>query len=396
MVESSDGWAVKSLSEISDGIYDGPHATPKLTRDGPVFLGISSLVAGRLDLSQSGSLSEEDFVRWTRRVTPQAGDLVFSYETRLGEAALIPESLRCCLGRRLALIRPKRSLVVPEFLLYAYLSPRFQEEIRKYTVHGSTVDRIPLTQFPGFQMLLPPLAEQRAIAGVLGALDDKIESNRRIVHQLNQLLLAHSISLSTLPVVPLREVSKSYRRPVNPLVLGDQLVDHFSLPAFDATAMPERCRASSIMSGKFGIETTSILISRLNPGTQRVWCVQVREVPAMCSSEFLVLEPLNMSTVGALWLAAVHPTLGEQMVQRATGTSFSHQRIRSDDALSVEVPDIRLIGAKAQAECDDLLSAVGKRRDESQTLARLRDALLPELLSGRLRVRDAESLLEGV
>ena len=246
------------------------------------------------------------------------------------------------------------------------------------------------------EVSLPPLAEQRAIAGVLGALDDKIESNRRIVHQLNQLLLAHSISLSTLPVVPLREVSQSYRRPVNPLVLGDQLVDHFSLPAFDATAMPERCRASSIMSGKFGIETTSILISRLNPGTPRVWCVQVREVPAMCSSEFLVLEPLNMSTVGALWLAAVHPTLGEQMVQRATGTSFSHQRIRSDDALSVEVPDIRLIGAKAQAECDDLLSAVGKRRDESQTLARLRDALLPELLSGRLRVRDAESLLEGV
>jgi type I restriction enzyme S subunit len=240
------------------------------------------------------------------------------------------------------------------------------------------------------------LTEQRAIAGVLGALDDKIESNRRVVKKSQLLLLAHSNSLSDLPMVALSEVSKSYRRPVNPLVLGDEWVDHFSLPAFDAAAMPERCQASSIMSGKFGIETTSVLISRLNPGTPRVWCAHVREVPAMCSSEFLVLEPLHKSSVGALWLAAVHPTLGEQMVQRATGTSFSHQRIKSDDALSVEVPDIRLIDKQIRSECDELIEIVGKRCSETEHLKRLRDVLLPELLSGRLRVKDAESMMENV
>lgn len=248
----------------------------------------------------------------------------------------------------------------------------------------------------GLPINVPPLAEQRAIAGVLGALDDKIESNRRIVKQMELLLLAHSNSLSTLPRVALHEVSKSYRRPVNPLVLGEEWVDHFSLPAFDVAAMPERCQASSIMSGKFGIETTSVLISRLNPGTPRVWCAHVREVPAMCSSEFLVLEPLKKSSVGALWLAAVHPSLGEQMVQRATGTSFSHQRIKSDDALSVEVPDIRMIDDQVRTECDELIEMVGKRRSENEHLSRLRDVLLPELLSGRLRVNDAESMMENV
>ena len=242
----------------------------------------------------------------------------------------------------------------------------------------------------------PPLGVQKSMAEALGALDDKIESNRRVVKKSELLLLAHSNSLSYLPTVALSEVSKSYRRPVNPLVLGDEWVDHFSLPAFDAAAMPERCQASSIMSGKFGIETTSVLISRLNPGTPRVWCAHVREVPAMCSSEFLVLEPLHESSVGALWLAAVHPTLGEQMVQRATGTSFSHQRIKSDDALSVEVPDIRLIDEQTRVECDELIEMVGKRRSETEHLSRLRDALLPELLSGRLRVKDAESMMENV
>lgn len=261
---------------------------------------------------------------------------------------------------------------------------------------GSALPYLRAEDVGNVRVLLPPMGDQRAIANVLGALDDKIESNRRIVKQSELLLLAHSNSLSALPTVALSQVSKSYRRPINPLNLGDEFVDHFSLPAFDVAALPERCRASSIMSGKFGIETISVLISRLNPGTPRVWCAHVREVPAMCSSEFLVLEPLDKSSIGALWLAAIHPTLGEQMVQRATGTSFSHQRIKSDDALSVEVPDIRAISDQTRTECDELVEMVGKRRSENEHLSRLRDVLLPELLSGRLRVKDAESMMENV
>ncbi len=70
-------------------IFDGPHATPTKEREGPIFLGVASLVGGRLDLSDVARLSEQDFAKWTRRVTPRHGDVVFSYETRLGEAALV-------------------------------------------------------------------------------------------------------------------------------------------------------------------------------------------------------------------------------------------------------------------------------------------------------------------
>src|SRR5713226_1847444 len=131
-------WQTHRLSDLVE-IFDGPHATPPKARGGPVFLGISNLVSGRLDLSNIEHLSEEDFVRWTRRVTPQPGDVVFSYETRLGEAAIIPKGLRCCLGRRMGLLRPERSKITPRFLLYSYLSPAFQETLRKHTVQGSTV-----------------------------------------------------------------------------------------------------------------------------------------------------------------------------------------------------------------------------------------------------------------
>src|SRR6266568_1846941 len=113
----SSEWPVTGIGKLCEGIFDGPHATPKKTTSGPIFLGIESLVSGRVDLSAPEHLSEEDFVKWTRRVTPRAGDIVFAYETRLGDAALMPEGLRCCLGRRMALMRPDLSKVIPRFLL---------------------------------------------------------------------------------------------------------------------------------------------------------------------------------------------------------------------------------------------------------------------------------------
>jgi len=91
-----DSWREVPFGKLCLGIYDGPHATPRKTDQGPVFLGISNLVNGRLDLSNTEHLAETDFRTWIRRVVPRAGDIVFSYETRLGQAALIPEGLRCC------------------------------------------------------------------------------------------------------------------------------------------------------------------------------------------------------------------------------------------------------------------------------------------------------------
>jgi Restriction endonuclease S subunits len=172
-------WRETIIEKVAD-VFDGPHATPVKTVSGPVFLGITSLNKGRVDLSGSECLSEKDFIKWTRRVTPQCGDVVFSYETKLGEAAIIPKGLRCCLGRRMGLMRPKPNELDGRFLLYYYLSPKFQEIIRERTIHGSTVDRIALVEFPKFPIKLPPLNEQKAIARILGTLDDKIELNRRM------------------------------------------------------------------------------------------------------------------------------------------------------------------------------------------------------------------------
>jgi type I restriction enzyme S subunit len=161
-----NGWQVKRLYEVSD-IFDGPHATPKTVDSGPIFLGISALQDGVINLGETRHVTKQDFEQWTRRVRPQPNDVVFSYETRLGQAAIIPKGLECCLGRRMGLVRFRGSTVVPAFFLYQYLSPRFREFLDSKTIRGATVDRISIRDFPSFPIAVPPLPEQQRIVGIL-------------------------------------------------------------------------------------------------------------------------------------------------------------------------------------------------------------------------------------
>lgn len=173
--------AVKTIREISVGVYDGPHATPELHDEGAaVFLGIPNLLPdGRIDVTAARWVAERDLAKWTRRVTPQPNDIVFTYEATLNRYAIIPDGFRCCLGRRTALIRPDPSLIDHRFLFYYFFSPRWRAQIEANTLTGATVDRIPLTTFPEFEVLVPDLQEQKRIAEVLSSYDDLITTNQR-------------------------------------------------------------------------------------------------------------------------------------------------------------------------------------------------------------------------
>ncbi len=181
-------WKRTTVREIVQGLYDGPHATPKPASEGPVFLGIKNITDdGRLDLSEIRHVSEGEFPKWTKRVLPQPGDIVFTYEATLNRYAIIPEGFRGCLGRRLALIRPNLEKVDTRYLFYYFFGEDWRGVIAQNTLSGSTVDRIPLTQFPNFELKLPPLATQREAASVLSAYDDLIENNTRRIKILEEM-----------------------------------------------------------------------------------------------------------------------------------------------------------------------------------------------------------------
>ena len=171
-----------AIGDIGE-VFDGPHATPKTIDSGPIFLGISSLQDGSIKLEKTRHVSPEDFQRWTRRVKPRTDDIVFSYETRLGQAAIIPEGLECCLGRRMGLVRVDKTQIEPLYFLYLYLSMPFQKFLNKKTVRGATVDRISIKEVPSFSIPLPDLEEQKSIVSKVDALSVEIQRLEAIYRQ---------------------------------------------------------------------------------------------------------------------------------------------------------------------------------------------------------------------
>ena len=390
-------WGYVPIESIAQGIFDGPHATPKKTATGPIFLGISSLVGGRLDISQSEHLSEADFVKWTRRVTPRAGDLVFSYETRLGEAALVPDGLRCCLGRRMALIRPNPSKVDSRFLLYAYLGPQFQETLRQRTVHGSTVDRIPLIDFPSFQIQMPPLDEQRRIAAVLGALDDKIELNRKMNRTLEAMAQAlfksWFIDFDGVPDTDLVEselgpIPKGWA--VRPLVQlasvsgGKQLpreryVPDGSVTVFGANGPMGRTAATThdgfvISFGRVGANCGSLYWS-----LRGAWINNNASAITPNASSLFLLQALLNIDFAAYRTGSAQPFIPQSALERIPILTPSMSCVPQFESIARELRERQLT-----------------LDQESQTLSELRDTLLPKLISGELRVPEAETTVEAV
>lgn len=176
-----------AIKEYAIGIYDGPHATPKPSDSGPIFLGIKNVTDdGRLDFTEIRHVSETEFPKWTRRVQPQKDDIVFSYEATLHRYARIPDNFEGCLGRRMALVRPDPQKVDPRFLHYYFLSPIWRAKMDAITLAGATVNRIPLTNFPDTKVRFPGLNEQAAIADILSDYDDLIETNRRRIALLEE------------------------------------------------------------------------------------------------------------------------------------------------------------------------------------------------------------------
>lgn len=168
--------------------YDGPHATPPPASEGPIYLGIKNMTEdGHLDLSEIRHISESEYPRWTRRVEPRAGDVIFTYEASLHRYAIIPEGFRGTLGRRVALLRPRTDVVDTRFLLYLFISPQWRNTVQSRLNAGSTVDRLPLTDFPRFPLRIPSLATQRKIAAILSAYDNLIENNTRRIKLLEEM-----------------------------------------------------------------------------------------------------------------------------------------------------------------------------------------------------------------
>lgn len=226
--------------------------------------------------------------------------------------------------------------------------------------------------------------QRRAIAELLGSLDDKVSANERVIEAAENVMVA--IAESARERAPLSSLATRSTAFLN-VAEFDDVVAHFSLPAFDDGAQPHVVSAESIRSGKFLLSGPCVLFAKLNPRIPRIW--NVPSLPpqlAVASSEFVVLQPSGVDA-SALWSAVRQPDVSERLQRRVAGTSGSHQRIQPRDLLDVMVPDVRRLPTTALRTITGLGALCHARRTESGRLSDLRHALLPLLISGELTVR---------
>lgn len=263
---------------------------------------------------------------------------------------------------------------------------------------GSVFPNISAGDLKGFELPWPDPSIRAGIAGTLGALDDKIESNRRSIDLASRLLDAlASQAAAKDPLTKLGYLVEVPKQTINPTKLGAELVDHFSLPAFDEGGRPERVAASTIMSNKQAVPERSILLSRLNPRINRTWWATPTDgIPALASTEFLRMKASSDLELAAVWLALRSEDFLGELPARVTGTSGSHQRVRPDDVLAIDVPDVSRLPDSVKQSTLGLLENAEQKDKEIAHLAALRDALLPELLSGRIRVPEAADTVAEV
>jgi len=335
---------------------------------------------------------------------------------------------------------------------FAYYLTKW-EGVRQYCISQMTGSsgrqRVPLSALTHLEVTIPPLKEQRAIACILGSLDDKIELNRRMNRTLEEMaraifkswfidfdpvrakaavrrehpkwtdeqvsraacpklkpeiarLFPDSFEDSELGEIPkgwrvgcFGDVVRQLRDQENPLASPRTLFRHFSIPAFDDGQSPKLEYGENIRSIKFQVPENSILLSKLNPEIPRVWMVDVQPGDrAVCSTEFLVLSILPPFTRSFVYCLALSPLFRQQIEGLVTGTSKSHQRAEVSSILKVAViiPPASVVRAFKHA-ADSLLARTLECRRESLTLAALRDALLPKLVAGELRIKDAERIV---
>jgi type I restriction enzyme, S subunit len=266
-----------------------------------------------------------------------------------------------------------------------YLLMLEQESIRRFA-HGTTHQTMYYPEAKALHVMIPNRQTQDAVTEVLRALDDKIAANTTSVSVASKLAVALMTSPAT---ISLEEIA-SYSRRSTAITSSPEIIAHFSLPAFDAGQSPVLEPASNLKSSKFLIDQPSVLISKLNPRIPRIWHIPViGSLQALASTEFMILEPRNISTA-VLWATLAHPSVTAALQSRVVGTSGSHQRVKPADVLQIRIADPRTLSPSSLKRVTSLGDLINSYRRECERLAELRDALLPGLMSGRIKVKDAE------
>ena len=438
---ASNDWTETTLGAIAlgeHGLVDGPFGSnlpaSAYTPYGiPVIRGSNlSLVEARFVDNEFVFVSKDTAARLARS-SCSPGDVVFTKKGTIGQTGFVP--LRGRFGRYLLSSNQMKLSVDPAkadalFVYYVVSSPAGRDKIAR----DASVTGVPKTNvmyLRNFPIRLPPLPEQHAIAHILGTLDDKIELNRRMNETLEAMaraifkswfvdfdpvrakaegrqpfgmdaetaaLFPDSFQDSPLGKIPegwrvgaLGEIAENPRRGILPreVQIGTPYIGLEHMPR-KCIALEDRGDADEMTSNKFEFLQGEILFGKLRPYFHKVG---VAPLDGVCSTDVLVVRAKSEEWIG---LALGHIS-SEEFVNytdaASTGTKMPRTSWQDMARYEIPLPDPQLAGAFGRF-AKAVVGTIRANILQSRTLASLRDALLPKLVSGDLRVGSADGASE--
>lgn len=331
-------------------------------------------------------IDEETRHSWFRG-HPQPGDLLFVCKGDPGRVALVPDPVTFCIAQDMLALRASPEVVDPRYLYYVLKSRKVREKIVNLHV-GTMIPHFKKGDFDKLKFLIhEDLHEQRAIAAVLGALDDKIASNTKLAVLLDAHM-AHEYTAATMisgKTVQLVDVAVFHNRRRIPLSSRERDDRPGNVPYYGASGVFGRVdepifNEPLVLVGEDG----SVIKADGTPVIQYIWG------PSWVNNHAHVLTGAGISTE-----LLYHAIAREQVTTLVTGAVQPKINMGNLKRLELHIPvsdALHAIEGIVGAETASKRSLV----EENRTLAATRDVLLPALMSGKLRVNDAEKVLEGV
>lgn len=390
-----------TLESVSAEFADCINRTAPEDPTGSYFaVGTPAMRGNVIAFDEARRISKETYAQWTRRLRPVEGDLLIAREAPVGPVVRIPSGEKIAAGQRTTHIRPDPSKVDPRFLYYYLIAPETQRRLEALSM-GSTVPHLRVGDVRNFELAnLPPTIEQRAIGEVLGALDDKIVANRRVVDAGDALICA------LYSLTPKASAGRTFADVAD---IGGGGTPSTKSPAYwdgdvawatptDVTAVdgPWLARTTRSISEE-GLKSCSSPLypegSILMTSRATIGAVVVARKPMAVNQGFIVLNAVESEM--QWWLESQVRARTAEFETWANGATFleiSRGTFKRLPVLECSPEDLERFNRTAQAVRERQSSC----QAENDRLACTRDELLPLLMNGRITVKDAERAAEDV
>ena len=287
-------------------------------------------------------------------------------------------------------------IVIPKYLYYAMSLL----DLMKYN-EGTTIPSLRTETLNRLELSIPSLAYQEEILSILVPIEEKIknneEINKNLVQQAQTIYQSWFVDFDPFGGYAPLEWSKTTLGEIafiktdswSPAKNPDVIVEHYSIPAFDEKHYPVFEVASGIKSNKYMLTKNSLMISKLNPDTKRIWRPLCLSEHPVCSTEFIVYEAKKEGQKDYIYSIIDSLPFFNHLCSHTTGSTNSRQRATPKSTLdfSLVLPPDCLI----EEFCNivtPIYDMIAANTVENQSLSGVRDSLLPKLMSGEINVSD--------